>query len=152
MTRVRGQDQTRELKIQECGLWIWTTGRSKISWTPKYEDRKRVQKETLKHVITIATNQQSKEGWIEEEEKRAEDVEGGQGQGQGQGKGLGEMWSPHDGAEALSGDDVPPLGVVNGEILVRRALTMAAAAHPSPSHSPDRPTRPKSDTNVGRFL
>ena len=27
-------------------------------------------------MITIATNQQSKEGWIEEEEKRAEDVEG----------------------------------------------------------------------------
>lgn len=50
------------------------------------------------------------------------------------------MRSPHDGAEALSGNDVPPLGVVNGETLVRRALTMtaAAAAHPSPSHSPDR--------------
>ena len=42
------------------------------------------------------------------------------------------MKLPHDGAEALPGHDVPPLGVVDGEALVRRALTVPSAAAHTP--------------------
>ncbi|WOL13178.1 hypothetical protein Cni_G21947 [Canna indica] len=61
--------------------------------------------------------------WIAEKEESGE-LRGVRAKKEG-----GEL--PHDGAESLSGDDVPPLGLVDGETLVSSApaVPSAAAAH-----------------------